>query len=127
MAGFEENRLKANSIFSLYYRTAMDWIGDNIEDVKKYSIEFPYRKEEPVAGITSIKFFITIELKNGFFTCLMAEITIYDKHILNEVKSDIKFRYSNWNNNISNVGREVDVDVCGYLNQLYSIRKGDLL
>ena len=29
VAGFEENRLKANSIFSAYYEAAMRWIGDD--------------------------------------------------------------------------------------------------
>jgi len=128
VAGFEENRLKANSIFSAYYEAAMRWIGDNIEDVKKYSIEFPYRKEEPIAGITSYKFFITIELKNGFYTCLMSEITIYDKHVLDEVRADIKFRYSSYNYDISNIGQECKIEmVNGYINQLYSIKKGDVL
>lgn len=125
MASFEENRLIANKIFSAYYETAMRWIGDNIEDVKKYSIEFPYRKEEPVAGITSINFFITIELKNGFFTCLMAEITIYDKHVLEGVKRDIKFRYSSWDHDITNIGQECKIEYPNeYVNQLYSIKKG---
>jgi len=106
----------------------MRWIGDNIEDVKKYSIEFPYRKEEPIAGITSYKFFITIELKNGFYTCLMSEITIYDKHVLDEVRADIKFRYSSYNYDISNIGQECKIEmVNGYINQLYSIKKGDVL
>lgn len=128
MASFEENRLIANKIFSAYYETAMRWIGDNIEDVKKYSIEFPYRKEEPIAGITSIKFFIVVELKNGFYTCLMAEITVYDKHVLDEVRGDIKFRYSNWNYDISNIGQECKIEMINeYTNQLYSIKKGDVL
>lgn len=106
----------------------MRWIGDNIEDVKKYSIEFPYRKEEPIAGITSIKFFIVVELKNGFYTCLMAEITVYDKHVLDEVRGDIKFRYSNWNYDISNIGQECKIEMINeYINQLYSIKKGDVL
>ena len=128
MVGFQENIYKANKKFSLYYQTAMDWIAENIEDIKKYSIEFPYRKEEPVAGITSYKFFITVELKNGFFTCLMAEVTIYDKHVLDEIRGDIKFRYSNWNYDISNIGQECKIDcVNDYEHMLNTIRKGDML
>lgn len=128
MVSFDGNRLKANKKFSLYYETAMKWVAENIEDVKKYSIEFPYRKEEPIAGITSYKFFITIELKNGFYTCLMAEITVYNKHVLDEIRGNIKFRYSNWNYDISNIGQECKIEcVNDYEYMLNSIRKGDVL
>lgn len=128
MAGFEENRLKALKKFSLYYQTAMKWIGDNIEDVKKYTIDFPTRDEKPICGITSYKFFITIELKNGFSTCLMAEVVVYDKHVLDDVRGDIKFRYSNWNYDISNIGQECKIAcVNDYEHMLNTIRKGDVL
>lgn len=128
MVSFDGNRLKANKKFSLYYETAMKWVVENIEDVKKYSIEFPTRDEKPICGITSYKFFIVVELKNGFYTCLMAEITVYDKHVLDEIRGDIKFRYSNWNNDISNIGQECKIEcVNDYEHMLNSIRKGDLL
>lgn len=127
MASFEENRLRANKWFSLYYEAAMEWIGNNIEDVKKYSIDFPFRYEGAINGFTSIKFFITIELKNGFSTCLMAEIVVYDKKVLENLRTNIKFRYSNWNYDISNIGQEWDADICHYLEFLDKIKRGEVL
>lgn len=128
MVSFEDNRARANKLFSLYYESVMEWIGNNVKDVRKYSIEFPFKDEKAICGITTIKFFITIELKNSLSTCLMAEITIYDKKILDAIREDIKFRYSNDDYTISNIGNELKVDfINDYIEMLYtSKQKGSL-
>ena len=58
----------------------------------------------------------------------MAEITIYDKKILDAIREDIKFRYSNDDYTISNIGNELKVDfINDYIEMLYTSKQKGLL